>query len=175
MIVECHTETLPAAAREFVIRRAFDAPRALVFAAWTAPHHLSRWWGPHGFTIPVCETDPRPGGGYRIVMRSPEGTDYPLQGRYLDLEEPSLLVMTLDAHEHPPHWHEELRRHGGTAPEVVTVVLFEARPHGTRVAIKNRFPSPADRDAFLKMGMEDGWSQSLERLAGRLEEMRTVR
>lgn len=172
MIVECNTATLPAAAHEFVLDRCFAAPRALVFAAWTAPHHLTHWWGPQGFSLPVCETDPRPGGHYRIVMRSPEGTDYPLQGRYLDLEEPSLLVMTLDASGHPPHWHEALRRHGGAAAKIMTVVLFEAQPGGTRIAIKNRFPSPADRDAYLKMGMAEGWSQSLERLAGRLEEMR---
>jgi uncharacterized protein YndB with AHSA1/START domain len=174
MTVECTTETLPAAAHEFVLDRIYHAPRALVFAAWTAPHHLAHWWGPAGFVVPVCETDPRPGGCYRIVMRSPEGTDYPLRGRYLDLEEPSLLVMTLDPSGHPPHWHAELRRHGGAAPEIVMVVLFEVQPGGTRVAIKNRFPSPADRDAFLKMGMADGWSQSLERLGARLEEMRGI-
>ena len=61
-----------AGAREFVITRAFDAPPERVFEAWTDPKRLAQWWGPHTFTNPVCQLDVRPGGPYRIVMRSPE-------------------------------------------------------------------------------------------------------
>ncbi|HXP75753.1 MAG TPA: SRPBCC domain-containing protein, partial [Stellaceae bacterium] len=57
--------------RTVVITRVFDAPRTLVFKAWTDAAHLARWWGPKGFTNPVCEVDARPGGGLRIVMRAP--------------------------------------------------------------------------------------------------------
>ena len=67
--------------REVTITRVFDAPRALVFKAWTQPEHLSRWWGPHGFTVQVCEMDLRVGGGWHIRMRSPQG----VEDRGLDL------------------------------------------------------------------------------------------
>src|SRR5277367_3819372 len=66
--------------REFIITREFAAPRKLVFQAWTDPKHLAQWWGPRGFTNPVCEWDVRPGGKIYDVMRGPNGTDYPLGG-----------------------------------------------------------------------------------------------
>jgi uncharacterized protein YndB with AHSA1/START domain len=62
--------------REVVITRVFDAPRGLVFKAWTDPEHMARWWGPKGFTNPICELDARVGGAWRIVMRSPAGSAY---------------------------------------------------------------------------------------------------
>jgi uncharacterized protein YndB with AHSA1/START domain len=65
------------AKREVVITRIFDAPRDLVFKAWTDPKHMARWWGPMGFTNPICELDARVGGAWRIVMRSPAGIEYP--------------------------------------------------------------------------------------------------
>lgn len=92
--------------REFVISRVFDAPRVLVFTAWTDPEHMAQWWGPHGFTNPVCEMDVRPGGAHRIVMRGPDGVEYPIKGVYLEVVEPERLVMTLDCSEHPAEWHD---------------------------------------------------------------------
>ena len=71
--------------REVVLTRTFDAPRALVFRAFTEPRHLARWWGPRGMANPVCEMDVRPGGAYRIVMRSADGTDYPITGVYREV------------------------------------------------------------------------------------------
>ena len=65
-----------------LVVRELDAPRALVFQAWTDPAHMARWWGPHNFTNPVCEIDLRAGGAHRIVMRSPDGVDYPIKGVY---------------------------------------------------------------------------------------------
>ncbi len=79
--------------REFVITRIIDAPRALMFKAWTDPAHLAQWWGPKDFTN-VCRTDVRPGGAYRIVMRSPDGVDYPIKGVYREIVEAERLVMT---------------------------------------------------------------------------------
>jgi uncharacterized protein YndB with AHSA1/START domain len=61
--------------RELVITRIFDAPRELVFKAWTKPERVKRWWGPNGWTLPVCKIDLRPGGVWRYCMRSPEGQD----------------------------------------------------------------------------------------------------
>jgi hypothetical protein len=71
---------------EFVITRVVDAPRELVFKAWIDRRHLAQWWGPKSFTNPVCETDARPGGAYRIVMRSLEGVEYPVKGVYCEVD-----------------------------------------------------------------------------------------
>src|SRR5918994_4170447 len=61
--------------RGFVVERVFDAPRGLVFEAWTEPERLKRWWGPRGYTVPHCEIDLREGGVFHFCMRSPEGRD----------------------------------------------------------------------------------------------------
>ena len=71
--------------REIEIIRVFDAPRALVFKAWTDPKQLMQWWGPKGFTNPVCEADARVGGAWRIVMRAPDGNEFPCGGEYLEI------------------------------------------------------------------------------------------
>jgi uncharacterized protein YndB with AHSA1/START domain len=68
------TQTKPLAERELTITRVFDAPRTLVFKACTDPKHVAEWWGPKGFTNPVCEFDARVGGKLRIHMRAPDGT-----------------------------------------------------------------------------------------------------
>jgi hypothetical protein len=69
--------------REVVITRLFDAPPEVVFAAWTDPEQLARWWGPDGFTNPVCELGVRLNGAWHIVMRAPDGTEYPCRGNRL--------------------------------------------------------------------------------------------
>jgi len=94
------------AERELVITRVFDAPRLLVFKAWTEPEHLVRWWGPRGFTTPSCKMDVRPGGAFRFHMRSPEGTDHWLRGAYREIVEPERLVFSWaweDAESKPGH------------------------------------------------------------------------
>ena len=87
--------------RDFFITRVFDAPRTLVWKAWTDAGQIARWWGPNSFSNPVCEMDLRPGGAYRLVMRSPDATDYPITGEVREVVAPALLVMTLDCAEHP--------------------------------------------------------------------------
>ncbi len=159
------------AASEAVLTRVIDAPRARVFDAWTDPARLASWWGPHGVTTAVCRTDPRPGGRYRIVMRAPDGTEYPTKGVYTEVVEPARLTFTADLSAHPPEWHDLLRASlgepGGEAvpgPELLTTVTFGEEEGRTSLTIRTRFESPALRDAFVKMGMNEGWSQSLEKL-----------
>src|SRR5436309_7085220 len=79
------SQTTPLATRELTITRVFDAPRALVFKMWTEPAHMAQWWGPHGFTNPVCEMDVRAGGRLRIVMRAPDGVEYPMSGTFREI------------------------------------------------------------------------------------------
>ncbi len=80
--------------QELVTTRIFDAPREVVFQAWTEPERLKRWWGPKGFTNPVCEVDVRPGGAIRIHMRAPDGVVYPMTGVFREVVPPERLVFT---------------------------------------------------------------------------------
>ena len=95
-----------AADRELVVTRVIDAPRRLVFKAWTQPEHIARWWGPQGFTTIHCEMDIRVGGAYRFGMRSPQGTEHWKRGVYREIVEPERIVFTFaweDADGHPGH------------------------------------------------------------------------
>src|SRR4051812_34280377 len=105
--------TLPE--RTLVVSRVFDAPRELVFRAWTKPEHVTRWWGPKDFTLPVCEQDFRLDGGYRFCMRAPDGVDHWVWGEYREIDEPRRLVFT---------WHREDAQ-GKPFNESVVTVTFD--------------------------------------------------
>src|SRR5258708_24804004 len=83
-IMAAKTESKNLVGKEFGITREFDAPRELVFKAWTDPKHLAQWWGPRGFTNPVCEWDARPGREIYVVIRAPNGEPYPMGGQVLE-------------------------------------------------------------------------------------------
>jgi uncharacterized protein YndB with AHSA1/START domain len=157
-------------ANDFIITRVFNAPRELVWKVWTEPKHLAQWWGPRDFTNPVCEVDVRPGGAYRIVMQSPEGTAYPLHGFYRDVVPPERLSYSMDVSGHPAEWHAAIRASLPkdsklSVKELHTIVTFDEESGGTKVTIRMRFEAVEIRDAMLKMGMTEGWSQSLDRQA----------
>jgi uncharacterized protein YndB with AHSA1/START domain len=158
---------------EHVLTRVFDAPRELLWKVWTDPKLLSQWWGPNHFTTPVCEMDVRPGGAYRIVMRSQDGIDYPLKGRYDEVVPPKLLVYTVDMSEHPAEWHEVLAKQlegqeAYTSRPALCRVTFDDEGGKTRLTVRSTFDSSVLRDAFVRMGMETGWSQMLDKLASLL-------
>jgi uncharacterized protein YndB with AHSA1/START domain len=162
--------------REFVITRTFDAPRALVFKAWTDPKHMAQWWGPDGFTNPVCELDVRPGGAWRIVMRAPNGEEHPAKGVYREIVPPERLVFTIDHSELSDQWHDHVnpgrdKSKGKPALEGISTVTFDEQNGKTILTIRTRFESVQILEAFAKMGMAQGWSQSLERLAQELGRM----
>src|SRR5438045_9663289 len=85
--------------RELAITRIFDAPRDLVFKAWTDPKHVQQWWGPRMFTNPVCELDARTGGDILIHMQGPDGTVYPMKGTFNEVIENERPVLTHTAGE----------------------------------------------------------------------------
>ncbi len=140
------------AERELVIRRIFDAPRHLVFKAWTEPERLMRWWGPRGFSMTFCKMDLFPGGAYRFHMRSPEGTEHRLQGVFREIAEPERLVMTgswADSQGNP------------TSPETTLTLTFEEHDGKTKLTLHQAiFESVTARDAH-----RGGWTSSLECLA----------
>jgi len=126
-----------------------------VFKAWTDPKRVARWWGPQGFTNPVCELDARPGGAIRIHMRGPDGTVYPMTGVYQEVVEPERIVFTsaaLDEKGHPMF-------------EVLTTVTFAEQGGKTKQILRARVIRRTAQAAPYLAGMEAGWTQSLERLA----------
>lgn len=137
------------------ITRVFDAPRELVFKAWTEVEHLKRWWGPHSFTNPVCEIELRRGGSIRIDMRSPDGTIYPMTGVFQEIVAPERLVfksMALDGEGEPLF-------------EILNTVLFSDANGKTTLTVQARvLRATADAPQYLD-GMQEGWNQSLDRLA----------
>ena len=151
------------------LTRWFDAPPERVWRAWTDPAELAQWWGPHGYTIPISEVDVRRDGAYRIVMRSPEGVDYPATGRFVEIDSPNRLVFTDEASDMPPDWQAVLDKHTpstppGTELRIVNTVTFEDRDGGTLVTITSTFRSDEERDAVARMGAISGWSEMFEKL-----------
>jgi uncharacterized protein len=135
------------AGQEMVVARIIDAPREAVYAAWTQPERLWRWFGPAGFTLPRCEVDVRVGGSYRFVMRAPDGVEHPFHGTYREIAANERLVFTAVVEG----------EHGG---EQLTEVRFAALGRRTRVTVRQTAPR---HEAFAR-GQEQGWSESLERL-----------
>lgn len=157
---------------ELVLTRRFAAPPAQVFAAWTYPGLMARWWGPHGFEVPECISEPRPGGRFRIVVRAPDGTDYPMEGRYTEVEADRRIVLSTSVDEHPASWHaamaEAIRNAGGAADAAVgpmtLTATFEADGRGTWLTVALRLATAAEAAAFGAVGADQGWRMSFERL-----------
>ena len=138
------------------LTRVFDAAREVVFKAWTDPERLKKWWGPAGFTNPVCEADARPGGAIRIHMRAPDGAVYPMSGVYHEVVEPERLVFTSAA----------LDEKGKPLFEVLNTVTFSEEGGKTKLTLRARVTSMTKEAPRYLAGMEEGWNLSLERLAG---------
>jgi uncharacterized protein YndB with AHSA1/START domain len=156
-----------------VLNRVFKAPRELVFRAWTDPQMLVRWWGPHGYTNIACESDPRPGGAFRILMRRPDGTDDPMTGTYTEFEPPSRLAMQTRALEDEG---------GNPLLEVLYTALFAEDGNRTRLTMEAVvLKAEPGWDEGLA-GLTEAWAQTLERLdwildadlSGQLEERAIV-
>jgi uncharacterized protein YndB with AHSA1/START domain len=144
-----------AAQRELVITRVFDAPRELVFKAWTDAERMKRWWGPKGFTNPVCELDVRPRGAIRIHMRAPDGTVYPMGGVYQEIVPPERLVFTSAA----------LDDKGNQLFENLNTITFVEHAGKTKLTLRTRVLKTTPAAAQYLAGMEQGWNLSLDRLA----------
>jgi uncharacterized protein YndB with AHSA1/START domain len=140
--------------KELVIARVFDAPREIVFKAWTEVERLKRWWGPKNFTNPVCEIDPRPGGAMRIHMRAPDGVIYPMTGVFQEIAEPERLVFTASA----------LDAEGEPLFEQRTTVTFADLGGKTKLTVHASFSKIRPEAAPHLAGAETGWNMSLDRL-----------
>jgi uncharacterized protein YndB with AHSA1/START domain len=149
-------------AREVHITRIFDAPRELVLDAWTNPKHMAQWWGPHGFTNPVCKMDARPCGSLYIVMRGPDGVEFPMSGIFKEVKKPERIVFSAQAED----------KDGRPLLESVTTVTFDDVEGKTRLTLHSRAVGIAPEAPGMLEGMEAGWTQSIERLAVLISQLR---
>jgi uncharacterized protein YndB with AHSA1/START domain len=140
---------------ELHLRRFFEAPRDLVFAAWTESKMLSEWWAPKGFTIPRCEFEGKGDGKIYIEMKAPDGTVYPMSGRVLEFYAPYRFHFTAAA----------LDEAGNAIFETWNSVFLEEKNGGTEATLDVHVMSMTDAAPRYLRGMKEGWSQSLEKLA----------
>ena len=144
--------------REILMTRAFDAPRELIWGAFTKPELVKRWLlGPPGWTMPVCEIDLRVGGPYRFVWRKEDGVEMGMGGVHREIKKPERLVRT------------ELFDQDWTGGETVATVVFNERNGGTLVDITVLYSSQEARDGALASGMKEGMAAGYDRLEEMLE------
>jgi uncharacterized protein YndB with AHSA1/START domain len=146
------TELVLPSDRELVLTRDFDAPRSLVFEAWSKPEHVRRWYGLRHLTLPVCEMDFREGGQWRFVMRDPkEGVDHGFSGEYREIVRSERIVYT-----------ERYERIPGS-DHVVTLTLTD-RDGKTTLREHILYQAKEHRDGHLISGMEAGMQETFARL-----------
>jgi uncharacterized protein YndB with AHSA1/START domain len=137
--------------REVVFTRVVNAPRRIVFVAWTNPKHVPKWMlGPEGWTMPVCEIDLRVGGAWRFVWRKSDGMEMAMTGTYREVVPPERLVST--------------ERWGPEWPETVNAVVLTETAGRTTITLTITYPTKQARDAALATGMADGMDPSYARL-----------
>lgn len=148
--------TTPASDRELVLTRLIDAPREKLFRAWTEPELMKQWFTPRPWTTPVIEVDLRPGGSNLIVMRGPDGTEFPNRGVYLEIVKNERLVFT-DAYTKA--WEPAEK------PFFTGIITFEDEGGKTRYTARAVHWTVADREAHEKMGFHEGWGICADQLA----------
>ena len=136
------------------IMRVFDAPRALVWKAWTDPKMMAQWFGPRGFANPVCELDVRVGGSLRIVMHGPDGNDYPMKGVFRQVVVPERLVFSNIATD----------KDGNHLLEGETTVTFAENDGKTTLTLTTYAAGLVPIAPKMLAGMEAGWTQSIDKL-----------
>lgn len=136
--------------RELVITRTINAPRELVFAAFSDPEHISQWWGPNGFTTTTANMDVRVGGNWRFIMHGPDGTDYPNFISYTEIVKPERICYD--------HGEDE------SAPMFSVVITFDAVGEKTALTLRTLCQSAEQLEGMKKFGAVEGGKQTLERL-----------
>jgi uncharacterized protein YndB with AHSA1/START domain len=142
---------------DLILTRYFDAPRELVWRCWTEPQHVARWFGPRGFETRVEALDLRIGGTSRYVMVGPDGTEYPCEGVFREIEPGRRIVATDEFGEgfEMPDGSELPRG-------IVTEFVFADEGSGTKVTVTISHPTEADRRRHEEMGVVGGWGSSFE-------------
>jgi uncharacterized protein YndB with AHSA1/START domain len=142
------------AEKEMTLTRILDAPREMVFKAWIDRGQLVKWWGPKGFTNPVCDVDTRPGGKILIHMLAPDGMVHPMDGEFHEIVEPEKIVFTSAA----------LDKNGKRLFEVLNTVTFKEENGKTKLTLHAAVSHITDEGRPYLDGMNEGWNQSIDRL-----------
>ena len=137
--------------REIVLTRVFNAPRRMVFEAFSKPELLRQWFGPHGWSLSVCEVDLRVGGGFRFVMKGPQGEEMGMRGSYKEIAPPERSIHMESFDDFP-------------GESQVTTVFVEKDGKTTMTATV-LYESKEVRDAVIQTGMERGAAETYDRLA----------
>jgi uncharacterized protein YndB with AHSA1/START domain len=140
--------------RELTLTRIFDAPRDLVFRAWTDPLMLAQWWGPRMFTAPLCEVDPRVGGEIKIVMRGPDGAEHTMKGVFREIVCPEKIVFVNNAYGADGTQHLE----------GITTVIFAGDGGKTKLTLYTIATGLTPMSEMMLGGMNEGWVQTIDRL-----------
>lgn len=144
--------------REIVMSRIFDAPRELVYRAYTEPEHVVHWWGPAGFTTTIHEMDVRPGGVWRFIMHGPDGKDWPNKIEYSEVVPPERLVYAHGADD-------------DKGPQFHVTTTFEEIDGKTKLESRLLFATKEERDAKIAFGAIEGGKQGHARLDEYLKSM----
>jgi uncharacterized protein YndB with AHSA1/START domain len=150
--------TVEPGTKEIVITRDFDAPRELVYKAYTDPTMIPLWWGPRQYKTVVDKMDVRPGGAWRFVQTDPDGNEFAFHGEYLEVEPPHRVVGTFEFEGMPGH----------VLRETATLEEIDGKTRLTTVSV---FDSVEERDGMVASGMESGATDSMERLGELLAEL----
>jgi uncharacterized protein YndB with AHSA1/START domain len=144
-----------------VITRTIEAPRELVWQAFSDPFHLSQWWGPTGFTNPVCDLDFRVGGHWHHVMRGPDGSEYPTDSMFIEIVPPERIVYR-NAAPKGEVWGDN------PPPSFLRTITFADEGGRTTLTIRAEFDTAEDQQAAARRGWIEGTEQSLDKLAALL-------
>jgi uncharacterized protein YndB with AHSA1/START domain len=144
--------------REIVLTRVFDAPRTLVFEAFTKPELLKKWFGPRGWSLVVADVDLKVGGTFRFMLRGPDGNDLGMRGIWREIVAPERSVHMESFDDYP-------------GESQVTTALTEQQGK-TTLTTTILYPSKETRDAVLSSGMEHGAAESYDKLAELLASLR---
>ena len=142
------------AEKEMTITRVFNAPREMVFKAWTNVNQLKKWWGPKNFTNPVCEIDAAPGGKILIHMQAPDEIVYPMEGEFHEIVEPEKLVFTSVA----------LDEKGKRLFEILNTITFADENGKAKLTLHTAVSNIISEAKPYLDGMNTGWNMSLDRL-----------
>jgi len=141
---------------EILFSRVFDAPRELVWEAWTDPKHISRWWGPPGYSVPSCDIDFRIGGKIHLDMQGPDGKVYPADGVYRVIIKSEKIVIVGTAEDTHPCG-------GGLPPRAVLTITFAEQNGKTLFSMLTEFESVERLQAANDNGYSDSWEMCFDR------------
>lgn len=145
--------------QEIIIKRTFDAPRALVFRAFTDAMLIPQWWGPQKYTTAIDKLEVRDGGSWRFVQRDEEGNKFAFRGVFHEVRSPERIIQTFEFEPMPGHIEMQIAR-------------FDEREGKTDFCAKSVYLSVEDRDGMLSAGMETGMNEGYVRLDALLERMK---